>query len=254
MRQPGRMHEFLTTMEKYNSPLPVYLEDPLSHDQIAEIRYLLDNQISHFGIHNIADPIVGTSRFVPRVMPDLARVVIEFEMPESSLNTIDSIIKPMYSEEIAMSHYSYLGYSLEYSDGVTAPSLPPHIDAAETLITFNYQIGGNIDWDIYVDGVPYSLKTGDAVVFSAVNQIHWRPKRTWRPGEYTEILTINYSPLDNWRFVGLDDPLGMNYPEQRKVYQETLNANPRMQAAWDQYNADGLKLNIPTNVFGLVEG
>lgn len=247
------MHEFLTNMEKHTTPLPIYIENALSDQDDADIRALLDSQIAEHGLVELDDNYRSESRFHPRVMRDLSRLVIEFEMPKHIEEKIDSIVKPLYSEEIRMSHYSYLGYDPKYSDNQIAPSLPPHIDAADTIITFNYQIGGNTPWDLFVDGERVPLKTKDVAIFSAKNQVHWRPKKIWTPGEFVEIVTINYSPLDNWRFTGDHDPLDPNmYPEDRERYQEELHNNLRMQKAWNLYNQMGTAEGIPEDVFGAV--
>lgn len=249
----AKMHSYLTDMDKYNTPLPVYLESPLSDDDLKQIRKILDDQIAKFGINDQSHPNVLSSRFAPRIMQELSRVVIEFVMPKEIEEKIDSIIKPMYKDEIKMSHYSYLGYDLKYSNNTVPPSLPPHIDSAETLITFNLQFGGNLDWDVCVEDTAYPLKTGDALVFSAVNQVHWRPKRVWKPGEFMEILTINYSPITDWRFTGALDPIDPRlFPDKNREYLMKLSEHPKMRKAWDIYNQTGIDTGINPEFHGII--
>jgi hypothetical protein len=112
-------------------------------------------------------------------------------------------------------------------------------------------LDGNIDWEIYIDNKPYSLKSGDAIMFSAVNQVHFRPKRFWKPGEFVKILTFDYSPLTDWRFTGKDYPLdALKYQDTIKKYIEELQQHPRMQESWDLYNDLGLKIGIPVDKHG----
>lgn len=243
------MHEYLTDFSEYNTLPPVYLENPLTQEHVAEIRNILTEAEKTYGI-------VGSSHqshhYQPRIMRNISRIVTEFKMPEHIEATISNHILPMYKKPIKLSHFSYLGYDGKYSDYEVPPALPPHIDAANTLLTFNFQLGGNIDWDIYVDGERHELKTGDALVFSAVNQVHWRPKRVWQKGDFTEILTVNFSPHDDWRF----DPNGIDplqaYPELIEEYRKALSQHPKMMAAWEIYNADGAKDGIPADKHGLI--
>lgn len=241
-------------MEKYNVDLPVYIENALLDEEIGLVRSIIEDKINKFGMIDQYQQMVQENHFQPRIMRDLSRLVVEFEFPKNVEEKIDSIIKPMYKDEIRLSHFSYLGYDLKYSNNEVPPSLPPHIDAAETLITFNYQMGGNTEWSIFVDGEEYDLKTGDAVIFSAVNQVHWRPKKIWKPGEFVEILTVNYSPLSNWRFTGEDDPIDpIKNPESRAKYMADLEANPRMRKAWDLYSERGESDGIARDALGKIE-
>jgi hypothetical protein len=118
-------------------------------------------------------------------------------------------------------------------------------------MTFNFRVGGNIDWELYVDGKPYSLEVGDAIIFSSLNQVHWRPKRYWDKEEFVEIISFNYSPLDNWRFTGEPDPIDPRFfPLQRQRHNDKLNQREEFIDAWRIYNEDGLRIGIPTDRHG----
>lgn len=245
------LHKYLTDFSEYNTVPPLYIKNPLSEKHVAMVRDILDDLEYKYGI---VDASEQSHHHQPRIMRDLSRVVTEFEMPQEIEKIIDGYILPMYKHPIKLSHFSYLGYDGKYSDYEITPSLPPHIDAAHTLLTFNYQLGGNFDWDLYVDGEKYELRNNDAVIFSSVNQVHWRPKRKWQKGDFCEILTVNYSPLDDWRF----DPHGIDPlqadPELLSKYQEDLDNHPRMQKSWQIYNDMGLELGIPAELHGVFDG
>lgn len=254
-----QIHKYLTGFDKYDVDLPVYLENPLSDSDIKDLR----DTINAHKLRGVSSEIVSVgsneeskvnSRFDPRVMVNLSRMVIEFDFPKLVEEKIDGFIKPMYKEDVRLAHFSYLDYSPKYGNGVFMPSLPPHIDAAETLLTFNYQLDSNIEWDIFVSGKPYSLKNGDALVFSAVNQVHWRPKRLWEPGDFVEILTINYSPVTDWRFTGEDDPIDPSkYPEEHRKYLKSLESYSEFTDSWDTYNRMGLDIGIAQDVHGMLK-
>jgi hypothetical protein len=120
---------------------------------------------------------------------------------------------------------------------------------------FNYCLDTNIDWDIYVDNKPYSLKAGDALIFSAVNQVHWRPKREWKEGDFCKIVSFDYSPSDDWRFQkdGVD-PLDARYFADRiKAYFSDLGTRKEFADAWNMYHNLGLKIGIHENVNGKIK-
>lgn len=236
------MHKYLTDFDKYNKDLPIYVESPFSEDQIKELKLAINESrlrpmASHALPGDKEEFISQESRLDPRIMTHMSRLIIEFLCPQKIESIMDDYCKPIYKDEIKLAHYSYIDYSLKYGDGKYEPSLPPHIDSANTLVTFNYMLGGNIDWEIYIDNKPYNLKTGDAIIFSAVNQVHWRPRREWKEGDFLEIVTFDYSPPTDWAFTGEDDPIDpIKYPEQLKYYLEDLKTKKVYTEAWDMYN------------------
>jgi hypothetical protein len=236
------MHKYLTGFERYNKALPIYVERPFSISEVQELRDAIDTIRSR----PLASEVLpgdkeeftsSVSRLDPRIMTHMSRMIIEFNCPDSIETIMDSYCKPIHKDEIKLAHYSYIDYNLKYGDGRYEPSLPPHIDSNENLVTFNYQLDGNIDWEIYIDNQPYDLKTGDAIIFSAVNQVHWRPRREWKEGDFLEIVTFDYSPPTDWAFTGEDDPIDpIKYPERLKAYLEDLSTKKQYQDAWNMYN------------------
>lgn len=245
-----KMHEFLTDFNKYNKELPFYIEKPFTEQQSNLLRSVIEanrNIVVNDLIESDDATISAMNRFYPKKIKIMSRELIEFECPEEIEKVMDSYAKPVYKEEIKLCHYNYIKYDLQFGDGVYAPCLPPHIDADENLVTFNYQIGGNVDdWQLVIDGKHYDLKNGDAMVFSAVNQVHWRPKRHWKPGEYVEIVSFDYCPPDNYRFTGDENPIdNQKHPELRSKYINDLNQHPKFQKSWIQYHDEGTEINIP---------
>lgn len=243
MDNVAKMHKFLSGFDEYNKDLPIYIENPFSEEQISELRGAIDliknTPLASHPLPGDKEEFVSTtSRLEPRLMTHMSRLIVEFDCPESVEGVMDSYSKPLHKNEIKLAHYSYIDYNLKYGDGRYEPALPPHIDSTENLVTFNYQLGGNIDWDIYIDNQPYSLKTGDAIIFSAVNQVHWRPKREWKEGEFLEIVTFDYCPPTDWAFSGEQDPIDpLRRPEAHKEYLETLKERKEFMSAWYMYNS-----------------
>jgi hypothetical protein len=240
--KPAAIHKYLTNFDRYNKELPVYIEKPFSKTELEQLNSSIKEALS---IPFASEVLPGdkeeftssTTRLAPRIMTHMSRMVAEFFCPESIESVMDSYCKPIHKDEIKLAHYSYIDYNLKYGDERYEPRLPPHIDSTENLVTFNYQLDGNIDWDLYVDNKPYKLKTGDAIIFSAVNQVHWRPNRKWEKGDFLKIVSFDYSPPGDWAFTGQDDPIDpVKYPEKLKEYFEDLKTKKPYQDAWNMYN------------------
>jgi hypothetical protein len=248
----SKVHKYLTNFDKYKKEVPFYIKNPFNLNQIKILRNAIEQnksiQVDDL-IETEYEVISEKNRFYPKKIKHMSRQLIEFECPKEIEDVMNSHAKPVYKEEIKLCHYNYIKYDMQYGDGKYAPSLPPHIDADENLVTFNYQIGGNVDdWQLVIDGKYYDLKNEDAIVFSAVNQVHWRPKRHWKPGEYVEIVSFDYCPPDNYRFTGKDNPLADL--KIRTAYTDSLNEMPEFQKSWSQYHEDGYKINIDQNKNG----
>ena len=250
-----KLHNYLTGFDKYTKPLPFYIDNLFSDSQIAELRNLIEEnrKIEPFTIGDrIEDGYIRTSdfrsRYQPKIAKNMSRMLIEFDMPKDCEDTLDQIAKPLYNGDIALCHYNYIDYNLKWGYGDNSPSLPPHLDADENLVTINYCLDTNIEWDLYVSNsddsskfTKYSLGPGQTIVFSAVNHIHWRPKRKFKEGEFCEIISMDYCPTDNYRFTGEDNPID---PEKnavaRKNYLDELQSRPDMMAAFKLWNDEGL--------------
>jgi len=251
------MWNYLSGLDNYTESLPIYVESPFSESQISALKEIIDDKLAvsanYYLVPGGQEEYRGQNWHDPKKVVHMSREMVEFDAPSDIEQTMDKHVKHLYPEEIKLCHYSYIDYDLRHGEGRYAPSLPPHIDNTETIVTFNYMLDGNIDWDIYIDNKPYSLKTGDAILFSAINQVHWRPKRSWKEGEFVKILTFDYSPLSDWRFTGESYPLDpVLYQDRVQKYLDKLHEFPQIQEAWNLYNKLGLENNIPVDKHGLI--
>lgn len=257
----AELHKYLTSMEKYKTDFPFYVNNLFNDEEIKQLKdviytnkYELDHVVTG---KNDAAKEHYDNRFRPKKVEPMSRMLIEFEMPKNLENILDQIAKPVYDGDIALCHYNYIEYNRIYSDNKIDPILPPHIDADENLVTINYCLDGNIEgWDLYI-GTPenssefkrYQLKKGQAIVFSAVNQIHWRPRRGFKEGEFLEIVSMDYCPTTNYRFTGEINPLDpkLNGPIRSK-YTHSLSIRPDFKKAWEIYNNDAQKDGLSPDV------
>jgi hypothetical protein len=248
----AKMHKYLTGLDKYSMELPFIIKDPFSEDQIKSLRQAVKKSQDEASpielykkIPNQPEQLFGPKWYDPKYITFMSRELTEYDVPQDCIELMDKHVKPIYPEPLAMAHWNYINYDLKYGNGEYAPSLPPHIDSTETILTFNYILDGNIDWDIYIDGKKYVVHNGEAVVFSALNQVHWRPKRFWKTGEFLEVLTFDYSPLTDWRFTKENDPLDqISQQENLSKYLDDVNNTQQMRDAWELYNNLGLELGI----------
>ena len=238
-------------MSNYLSDLPFYVNDALSDDQVFRVTKIIEDTLSQNSnaeynlVNGGQEEYRGDRWYDPKKVVHMSREMLEYDVPEDIEKLMDSIVKPLYRGELRLAHWNYIDYDLRHGDGRYAPSLPPHIDNSEDLLTFNYMLDGNIDWDLYIDNEKYQLKKGQAIVFSALNQPHFRPKRKWKKGEFIKILTFDYSPPSDFRFTGKDYALDPGkFPERLKPYLDSVNKHPKMQAAWMLYNSLGEKEGI----------
>lgn len=254
----GQMHKFLTDFDNYNLALPIYAKSPFSESQVKILREAIGKSLERpFASDRLPgdqEEFTSDNRFDPRIMTHMSRLVVEFVCPEIIESVMDGYCKPIYKDEIRLAHYNYLEYHPKYGDNRYLPSLPPHIDGTENIVTFNYQIGGNIDWEVFIDGKPYSLSTGDAIIFSAINQVHWRPKRKWSPDDFVEIVSFDYCPPHDWRLSGKENPIDpARRPKEYQEYLQSLSNYPKFTSAWDQYNQMGLEIGIAENIHGVLK-
>lgn len=251
------MWDYLTDMDKFKKDFPVYVDSPFSDTQIKTLTDIIDERLAvqpeRYLMAGGQEEYRGRDWFDPKKVTHMSREMVEFIAPQEIEDVMDEHVLPLYEDQIKLCHYSYIDYDPRHGDGRYAPSLPPHIDNTETIVTFNYMLDGNIDWDIYVDEKCYTLKKGDALIFSAVNQPHFRPKRKWKEGEFVKIVTFDYSPLNDWRFEKRDYPLDPEkFQDRVQEYLKAVNEHPRMQSSWNLYNKLGEEAGIPNDLHGVL--
>lgn len=261
---PG-LHKYLTGFDDYTKELPFYIENLFNEDQIERLRSIIEEnrKLESFIIGDrVEDGYLRQSEFKSRYQPkiprNMSRMLIEFDMPKDCEDLLDNIAKPLHKKEIALCHWNYIDYNKKYGYGDNSPALPPHLDADENLVTINYCLDSNIEWDLYVGNwndtsnfTKYSLKPGQTLIFSAVNQIHWRPKRKFADGDFCEIISMDYCPVTSYRFTGEANPIDPEiHADRRKIYLNELQSRPDMIAAFDLWNKEGLQDNIEIQSMG----
>lgn len=253
------LHTYLNGSAKYTKQLPFYIDDLLTDDEDQQIKSLVQDNIQEFSAmvqsNNEKLTEAPSSRYIPKKVETMSRLLVEFDMPENILSKLDSIAKPLYEDDIALAHYIYIEYSKKHSDYKKDPTLSPHLDGDNNLVTINYCIDGNIDWDIYVADMDdqtrftkHTLKKGQAIVFSAINQVHWRPRRKFEDDEFLQIVSMDYCPVTNYIFTGQRNPIDPIYfPEKREAFSKEQYLTEPMQEAWKIYKDEATQLGLAVN-------
>ena len=100
-----------------------------------------------------------------------------------------------FGETALPSYWKWCRYSPTYG----TPNIPPHIDINACTYTIDLQLDGNIDWEIFVDGIPYMMQNGDALLYLGSDQFHWRPKcPTSNRKSFLEMCFIHFVEPDHW--------------------------------------------------------
>jgi hypothetical protein len=126
------------------------------------------------------------------IMEHLGQQVFDFRMPDSVMHKILKVCKELSGiEDLILEAYQFARYEkFVRPDGVVSiPKLAPHHDTFDQpRFTFDYQLGSNISWPIFVEGKEAILEDNDALTFSGTHQVHWRPEREWTEGEYVDMI------------------------------------------------------------------
>jgi len=77
-----------------------------------------------------------------------------------------------FGSESVVSYWKWCRYSPRFG----SPNIPPHIDINACNYTVDLQLMGDVEWEIYIEGKPYVMQNGDALLYRGCDQIHWRPK------------------------------------------------------------------------------
>jgi hypothetical protein len=91
-----------------------------------------------------------------------------------------------FSEEYFLEHISYS----EYNNHNINPNLPIHKDPgySSDSLTFDYHLDSTIDWPLCIEDECYSLINNEAIIFSPIDQLHYRPEIIFKNQDYVRII------------------------------------------------------------------
>jgi len=145
----GKMHDFLTSMEKYNVDVPFYVDNLYSDEDMNRLREIWKKGRSLKPImygpnekHEQDEPD-NMTRYRPKHIKNMSRLLLEFEMPKDIEYKLDQVAKQVYDGDIDMCHYNYIEYNIKFGEG-NDPTLQPQIDGDENFVTLKKNMGGKI--------------------------------------------------------------------------------------------------------------
>jgi hypothetical protein len=150
------------------------VKDLLTKSEIEEIYRNVDESYNNF------------------VLKGVGQHIFDFRMPESVMEKILKVCKELSGQDdLILEAYQFARYEKSVGpDGeIILPSLHPHHDLFDQpRFTFDYQLGSNVSWPIFVEGKEIILSDNEAITFSGTHQLHWRPNREWSEGEYLDLI------------------------------------------------------------------
>lgn len=78
-------------------------------------------------------------------------------------------------------------------------SLSKHKDSYGGTHTLDFALYQTEPWDIYIEGVPYTLKENQGLAFWGEEQFHWRHPIT-NPKAQVAVIFCHYAEPDHYRF------------------------------------------------------
>lgn len=153
---------------------------------------IVDSIFSEEDIAKIYGHVNNTSESKKQLEENLGHVAYFSWLPEDIVTKIVSVAQSVSDKRLELRELSFARYEASLT-----PRLHPHLDTVfkEPRLTFDIQVGGNVSWDLIVEGRSYTLKNNQALTFSGTHQIHWRPKRIFEDGEYLDMIFCHFSEV-----------------------------------------------------------
>jgi hypothetical protein len=98
--------------------------------------------------------------------------------------------------------------------------LTPHIDEVPSQFTIDYQLDGNVDWSIVIEGNEYWLKNNSILTFEGENVLHWRPKKEFSDNEFLDLIWFQFIDDDHWSYKTDVRP---DFKEYKKNFREKMS-------------------------------
>lgn len=102
---------------------------------------------------------------------------------------LEKIAKELTGLPLSIDHAMYVEYNNKYGE----PNLPPHFDGDRCDLIINFQLDANTLWGIGLNTTVYNLENNSAVIFNGNTEIHWRPHKKFKEGEYVKMIFIRFS-------------------------------------------------------------
>lgn len=148
---------------------------------------IIDNIFSQEQIDYIYDVINNTPEDKGVVQTRLGHRAWFADFNEDLRLHLEKIVQDRFGSEWHLNEFQFARYSNDYG---YLPKLYPHFDDAFShhKLTLDVQIRANTEWPIVIEGVPFTLKDNQGLIFSGTDQIHWREDKTLADGEFLDMF------------------------------------------------------------------
>ena len=137
-------------------------------------------------------------------------------LPEEVVTILTNKASELYGKNLKLHAAAFGQYSKEFGD----PKLTPHIDEVPSQVTIDYQLDGNVDWSIVIEGNEYWLKNNSILTFEGENVLHWRPKKEFSDKDFLDLIWFQFIDDDHWSYKTDVRP---DFKEYKKNFREKMS-------------------------------
>lgn len=124
----------------------------------------------------------------------LGRVQLTLKnLDQNIITKLSNIANSVLDFESRISSATYVEYNSKYG----SPSLPPHFDGDSNDLIINYQLSSNTEWGLGIDFELYKLNDNSAILFNPNKNVHWRPRKTFKDGEFVKMIFFRFQNSKN---------------------------------------------------------
>lgn len=116
------------------------------------------------------------------------------DLPQSIKDKLNLLAKEKYEIPLELYAFAFARYSNEFG----TPELVPHMDSVPADFTVDYQLDGNIDWPITIEGHEYHMNNNSVLIFPGEHVLHWRPKIKFNNEQYLDLIWFQFRKTDHW--------------------------------------------------------
>jgi hypothetical protein len=89
---------------------------------------------------------------------------------------------------------------VHYEGSNPPPSLYKHKDDNACTYTIDLCLYQNKEWDLWVDGKPYTLQENQALAYYGNDQLHWREEFPEPGSQHVAMVFFHFAEPDHWWF------------------------------------------------------
>ena len=182
---------------------PKIIENIFSDNQINKIKELRKN----------SETVSVSKRWPGREVRPLSDINL---LPTDIKKILNDIASKNYGSPLKLYAVAFGRYSNEFG----TPKLGPHIDEVPAQFSLDYQLDGNIDWAINIEGKEYNLKNNNGLIFEGEVVLHWRPERVFKDDEFLDLAWFQFIDDNHWSY---RYELRPDYSNFKKILMEKLN-------------------------------